>query len=466
MKKLLFILGPLLYASFPTHGQSSLYGLNFKGNGSVIEYNLATKSLKAVYTLNELDGEGPYSSLIQGFNGSLYGMTAYSGTYNNGTIFSFNPSTAKFTKVYDFDGVNGGRPSGNLLAASNKKLYGLSLIDGSGNIFSFDPVLNTYSKLHVLDPIDGDGLFGSLIEASNGKMYGLAYKGGSGGTGASGFGTIFSFDPSTNKFQKVFDFNGSTGANPYGTLVEASDKKLYGTTSKGGDHNLGVVFSYDPVTNTFAKLHDFDGTNGATPFSNLMQASNGLLYGTTEHGSLGAGSVFSFNLSTLLLVNLHNFNVADGADPSSTLIQASDGLLYGMTETGGSTNEGTVFSFNPVNSTFKHLQDFNGENGAFPHFGSLIEVRKSASSGAITIKNLTLITYPNPSPTGFVLTVRSSVLNETVQLKILNASGNVVEIKRINVNSIVRFGNSYSSGPYFVEATQGNQKASVKLIKQ
>ena len=87
--------------------------------------------------------------------------------------------------------------------------------------------------------------------------------------------------------------------------------------------------------------------------------------------------------------------------------------------------------------------------------------KETAYYGAIRI-----LSYPNPSRGDFSLTVKSSVSDEQIQLKILNASGNIVEIKRINANSTARFGNSYPAGTYFVEARQGKEDASVKLIKQ
>ena len=51
-----------------------------------------------------------------------------------------------------------------------------------------------------------------------------------------------------------------------GSLIQASDEKLYGMTSLGGSSDYGVAFSYDPVTSTYTKLSDFNGDNGWYPF--------------------------------------------------------------------------------------------------------------------------------------------------------------------------------------------------------
>ena len=48
-------------------------------------------------------------------------------------------------------------------------------------------------------------------------------------------------------------------------------------TSSGGSSSNGIIFSFDPATSTYVNLKDFDGTNGAFPFGSLVQASDGKL---------------------------------------------------------------------------------------------------------------------------------------------------------------------------------------------
>ena len=75
--------------------------------------------------------------------------------------------------------------------------------------------------------------------------------------GIYGQGTIFTMDPSGSNFRKIHDFDLTNGANPRGTLFQASNGLLYGLTLFGGNAGLGIIFSFDPVTETFTKLHDF-----------------------------------------------------------------------------------------------------------------------------------------------------------------------------------------------------------------
>ncbi len=123
-------------------------------------------------------------------------------------------------------------------------------------------------------------------------------------------------------------------------------------TAYGGSGGFGIIFSYDPSTSTYTKLKDFDFTNGANPYGSLLQASNGKLYGMTYNGGInGTGVIFSYDLTSSTYTKLKDFDDINGATPFGSLIQASDGKLYGMTNAGGSRGLGVIFSYDPLSST-------------------------------------------------------------------------------------------------------------------
>ena len=79
----------------------------------------------------------------------------------------------------------------------------------------------------------------------------------------------------------------SPPANPRAQVIEGSDGALYGTTYQGGKYNDGIVFKVNRDGTGFLILHDFDGANGAWPQAGLLEGSDGALYGTTYGGGLG-----------------------------------------------------------------------------------------------------------------------------------------------------------------------------------
>ena len=228
---------------------------------------------------------------MQAGDGKLYGTTYAGGNIypGNGVLFSFDPSTSTFTKLKDFDNTNGMSIYSSLMQASNGNLYGIS---DFGVIFSFNPSASTYAKLTDLNINDGRDPYSSLVQASDGKLYGMTDDGGS-GSYPDGRGVIFSYDPLTSLYAKLADFTGYNGRRGLGSLIQATNGKLYGMAWSGGPDNTdGVVFSYDLSSSRYTKLLNFDGTHGAHPYGSLMQAGNGKLYGMTYDGGTGSGVLF------------------------------------------------------------------------------------------------------------------------------------------------------------------------------
>ena len=136
--------------------------------------------------------------------------------------------------------------------------------EGGGTINKFIPAANSLTVVKSFESFPANPV-GNFIQASDGKLYGMTTNGGS-----SGVGVIFSFDPSSSTYTKLKDFDNTNGANPYGSLVQASDGKLYGMTVGGGSSGYGVIFSFDPSSSIYTKLIDFDNIKGGYPYGSLI----------------------------------------------------------------------------------------------------------------------------------------------------------------------------------------------------
>ena len=127
--------------------------------------------------------------------------------------------------------------------------------------------------------------------------------------------------------------------------VSAQTKELWGTTSSGGQYGAGVILKTDGSGNNEA-VQNFPAQNdGVYPiYTNLIQASDGNLYGMTGNGGANnLGVLFQYNPVTSSYTKKLDFNGAtNGAQPNGSLMQASDGNLYGMTDSGGINNKGAA----------------------------------------------------------------------------------------------------------------------------
>lgn len=256
------------------------------------------------------------------------------------------------------------------MQANDGKLYGMTANGGSNNkgvIFSFDPRNLTYTKLKDFTGEDGANPSGSLIQASDGKLYGMTTGGG------VGQGVIFSFYFITGTYQhlKNFDnpcFDCNRGQAPFGHLIQANNGIMYGMTSGGGSEAYGTVFSFDPVTLRHDNFINFG--NSENPGGSLIQANDGKLYGMDfEGGGNGDGEIFSIELPGLDQASF-SFDETTGIRPLGTLMQARDGYFYGTTSEGGINQKGIIFSFDISTGIITKRKDFDGENGAFPGIGS------------------------------------------------------------------------------------------------
>ena len=373
------------YTKLCKASNGKLYGMTYYGGanneGVIFSYNPVTEIYNKEFDFEGINsGKWPQASLIEANDGMLYGMTSQGGTYNYGILFSFDPTTSVFSKKIDFDGANKGRaPYGSLVQASNGKLYGMTLYGGTvtstgyGVLFEYDPINDIFIKKVDFDGVNkGRNPYGSILQASNGKLYGMTNAGG-----ANNLGIIFSFDLTTSTFTNEIDFDGTNnGGKPYGSLIQANDGKLYSMTYNGGINNLGILFSYDYITSNFVKELDFDFTTiGGRPTGDLMQLNNGKLYGMNSvGGSNNKGVLFSYNLNTTTFSNEFDFDGTDnGQNPFGSLITGNDGNIYGLTSSGGAGINGVLFKYDPILNNFEKKIDLNyAENGRYI-YGGLLE---------------------------------------------------------------------------------------------
>ncbi len=197
----------------------------------------------------------------------------------------------------------------------------------------------------------------SFLQAQT--LYGDCYSGG-----ASGYGVVFNYNTITGKDSVNFSFNGTNGNSPYYSsgLLQAIDGMLYGTTSLGGTSNKGVLYMLNPMTGHDTVLLNFDGAvHGATPYGTLIQGKDGLLYGITSAGGDSSyGVLYSYDpvkLKDSVRVTL-NKSITQGKNPYASLLQASDGFIYGVTSQGGLNKQGIIFRFNPETNNDTALFSF------------------------------------------------------------------------------------------------------------
>jgi uncharacterized repeat protein (TIGR03803 family) len=321
-------------------------------------------SITTIHSFNHTtEGANPWAAPAWGSDGDMYGVTeaggdlscAYASSLPGcGTIYKSDTSGNNVATLHSFVGTDGAYPIPSLLAATGGMFYGTTFYGGS-NTSECD-------------------LGGTSTLAGCGSVFSYSAN--------AGFASVLSFGP----FNSLLGVGSvaslvQTGGTLYGTNEAGGNTSCTGTIGGASESGCGAVFSISS-SNVPSALHTFAGSEGAYPTSGLLQ-SNGYLYGTTEGGGTltcssfaapGCGTIFQMNLSGTFFKTLHSFTEADGAVPWSPMILAADGNIYGTTIFGGSAacsggaqwqGCGTVFKID-TGGNFESLHSFSGPDGAYP----------------------------------------------------------------------------------------------------
>jgi uncharacterized repeat protein (TIGR03803 family) len=345
-----------------------------------------------------------------------------------------------FTSLVNLDGSNGNEPWGNLIQAADGNLYGTTYSGGDltcgppygcGTVFKLTPS-GSLTVLHTFEGKDGLQPVAGLVQGPDGNLYGVTSAGGAVICEAV-CGTIFRIT-TDGTFTSLYSFCSLTkcadGAMPQGSLAVGQDGNLYGTTSQGGDTSCNAPFGCGEafmitLSGSLTPLHNFEGTDGASPQGRLVQASNGNFYGTAfaaganSHG----GDVFQMapgGAVTAIYSFCSQPNCADGSAPFSNLVIGKDGNLYGTTSNGGNVTCappvgcGTIFKIT-TGGTLTTLYSFctaaNCPDGTNPFAGLVLgsdgNFYGTTTAGGNTLCNLGCGTVFSMTPSGQLTTLHT-----------------------------------------------------------
>ena len=302
-----------------------LYGVTSEGGaynyGALYEYDLSSNTITTKQDFNGNNGLYPIGNILIA-NNKIYGVTQYDSTDWLGAIYEYDIVNETMIALHHFtNSTEGKTPRGKLLLADNGKLYGTTYDGGANNLgilYEYDLQSGVFTKILDFESSIGSRPAGGLIQTPDGKIYGLTANGGT-----SNRGVLFEFIPSTGAYTVKITF--SHFEYPFGRLTLASDGSLYACTKDGGDYNYhGGIFKYIPSTNEYIELHSFSGADGSEPIGTLIEATNGKLYGMTNSGGdFDFGVLYEYDIINDTLILKKHFNDTIGKNPTTQLLEIS-----------------------------------------------------------------------------------------------------------------------------------------------
>jgi uncharacterized repeat protein (TIGR03803 family) len=310
-------------------------------------------------------GTNPFAGLILASNGNFYGTASTGGANSGGTVFKITPA-GTLTTEYSFCAqrqcTDGWSPIAGLVQGTDGNLYGTTPVGGAncvddsgcGTVFKITPegaLTTLYSFCAQTDCTDGEAPDAALVQAPDGSLYGTTYQGGSSASCDGGCGTIFKISVAgtlTTLYNFCSQNDCTDGAAPFAALVRGTDGNFYGTTYQGGTAGFGTVFKLtadSALTTLYSFCSRTDCTDGSSPYAGLVQATDGLFYGTTNLGGTNNyGTIFSLN------VGLGRF--VETLPSSGAVGRTIDILSQGLTGTTAVSFNGTAASFTVVSDTY------------------------------------------------------------------------------------------------------------------
>lgn len=261
-----------------------------------------------------------------------------------------------FTPLADFTTEIGGGPGSPLIQGLDGNLYGTAGASGIGSggaVFaatSSGTISDLFSFCKDKTCPTGRGPYLGLLQISNGSFFGFT-------VGSSFNGTLFRLSAS-GVINNLFTFCAGDcipdGESPRTNLIEARNGDLYGTTNAGGTHSNGTIFKLT-TSGTLTTVYDFcqltncaDG-GGPLGFGSLIQASDGNLYGVTRNGGKGFGTIYQLSPSgtpktiyKFCKGGAGSHPCLDGSQPDG-LVEGLDGNFYGVASGAGVHGGGVFF---------------------------------------------------------------------------------------------------------------------------
>lgn len=277
------------------------------------------------------DGSEPLAGLIQATDGSIYGTTYEGGAFGNGTIFRITRGGTLTTfHSFEFDGAN---LYAGLLQSTDGSFYGTTY-EGGGGRGSYGTVFKITSqgseRYEYFRGSNGARPEAGLVQGTDGNLYGTTDAGGSGNHINGGRGTVFKLTSAGTPLT-LYSFCLQTGCldgdGPGGGLVQGTDGNFYGTTTAGGAHKNGTVFSLSLGLGPFVKMLPTSGKVGTTVF----------ILGTNLTGS----TAISFDSITAA------FTVVSGSEITTTVPTGAISGTVQVTTPGGTLSSNVPFRVTP-----------------------------------------------------------------------------------------------------------------------
>ena len=319
--------------------------------GAAVPAQAQTPTVLHTFTIGSTDACKPEGNIVQGRDGNMYGGGAVCGGNGSGAIYKISPAGVE-SMFFSFPGTWLYCGGAGLTLGSDGNFYGAceagNPATGLGSIFRLTPA-GVFTDLHDFTGANGDSFpVYPPIQASDGNFYGVT------GNEVQVCGNIYKMTPA-GVYTNLHTFTWGNSDCHSSNLVQASDGNLYGTLADCAVvQGAGCVYKIS-TAGVFKEIHDFAFSTGQEPCTGLIQGKDGKLYGATNQGAAnGWGNIYKMTTAGVA-TDLHDFNNAtDAACVNNVwapvnMLQVADGTFYGVNPAYGPSGTGSIYKLTSAN---------------------------------------------------------------------------------------------------------------------
>ncbi len=191
------------------------------------------------------------------------------------------------------------------------------------------------------------------------KLYGVTQNGGT-----NSYGTLYSYEPSSNAFSVLLHLGNTYGKSVYGYLA-LYNTSLYGITNGDNNPDDGKIIEYNIATGVAAVRHTFINNEGSEAWQVGMTLVGSMFYGVMNRGGMSeSGTLFSFNPASsgadaYKVVKKVEFGNPLGNEPIEMLVSTGGNELYGITANGPIPYKGIIFKYDIQQNTVEMQVGFS-----------------------------------------------------------------------------------------------------------
>jgi hypothetical protein len=376
----------------------------FDPSGTICRYDMTTREIVIVASLDNTSGKSPESSLLV-VGDEAYFTTKSGGTGDVGTISKINLTNGTLMAVYSFppntaparaNGLQTGAISRSGLTRIGEELWATTSsggISNRGTIIKYNLTNGVTSVATNLDgPLLGGQAFDGFTAAGTNGWFFSTFSGGNtfatpGLTlGAGAIGRL-TFDAQGNPIiARVVDLTAGAPQFPGVQPTFVGTNSLYfGTTGPNSDP--GAIIRYDIDAGTWTNLFSFPtgtATNiGSRPgYCGMVEFRGELFFINRLGGTNNVGAVVKYNIASNTVTKLadlggpaaQSLGSASGFFGSGTLVEENGrSYIYFPLTAGGNYNNGTILRIDLAAFRVNVASESNGNiriawNGGYPPF--------------------------------------------------------------------------------------------------